>query len=72
MDRRALFFLAAAVASTLLIPVTEEAQRWVPIVVAIVYLLLAIASWADRRGRASPRRSLGAVSGSGSDRATNG
>jgi uncharacterized membrane protein YoaK (UPF0700 family) len=55
MDRRAAFFLVAAVIAALLVPVTEEKYRWVPIVLAIVYVLLAIASWLDRRGR----RSLG-------------
>jgi hypothetical protein len=59
MDRRAAFFLAAAVVSALLIPVTEQQQRWVPTALALVYVLLAIASWADRRtraGRLSTRR----------------
>ena len=54
MDRRAAFFLGAAVVSAILIPVTEQAQRWVPAVLAIVYVVLAIASWADKRTR-SPR-----------------
>ena len=53
MDRRAVFFLGAAVVSFVLIPVTEPEQRWVPIALAVVYLLLSIASWMDRRGRAS-------------------
>jgi hypothetical protein len=53
MDRRALFFLGAAVVSFVLVPVTEPAQRWVPVALAVVYLLLSVASWLDRRGRAS-------------------
>jgi hypothetical protein len=52
MDRRAAFFLAAALVSALLIPITEQHDRWVPTVLAVVYVLLAIASWADRRTRA--------------------
>ena len=60
MDRRAAFFLGAAVICALLTPVTEEAQRWVPAVLAVVYVLLAVASWADRRtklrGRSHQRR----------------
>ncbi len=52
MDRRAAFFLAAAAVSALLIPITEERDRWVPTALAVVYVLLAIASWADRRTRA--------------------
>jgi hypothetical protein len=51
IDRRALFFLGAAVVSAILIPVTESEQRWVPISLSIVYVLLALASWADNRGR---------------------
>jgi hypothetical protein len=51
MDRRALFLLGAAVVCAVLIPVTESEQRWVPIALAIVYVLLALASWADARGR---------------------
>jgi hypothetical protein len=50
-----MFFLGAAVVCALLIPVTEQQQRWVPIVLAILYALLSIASWADRRSRAGRR-----------------
>jgi hypothetical protein len=56
MDRRSLFFAGAALVSALLIPVTESAQRWVPIVLAIVYVLLGAASWADHRTRRAGRR----------------
>jgi hypothetical protein len=51
MDRRAAFFVAAAAVSAILIPVTEEEQRWVPVSLVVVYLLLAVASWADHRTR---------------------
>jgi len=51
MDRRAAFFLGAAIVSAVLVPVTERGHRWVPIALAIVYVVLAAASWADRRSR---------------------
>ena len=51
MDRRALFFLVAAAVAAVLIPVCEAGYRWVPIFLTIVYTLLALASWADRRTR---------------------
>jgi hypothetical protein len=51
MDRRALFFLAAAIVCAVLIPVTEPDQRWVPIFLSIVYAGLAVASWADFHSR---------------------
>ena len=56
MDRRSLFFAGAAIVAALLIPVTEQAQRWVPIALAVVYTLLAIASWLDHRTRLAGRR----------------
>ena len=58
MDRRAVFFLGAAVVCALLIPVTAGEHRWVPIALAVVYALLSLASWADSRSRhaARPRR----------------
>jgi len=49
MDRRAIFFLGAAAAAALLIPATEEGLRWVPIWVAVIYVVLAVASWLDWR-----------------------
>jgi len=55
MDRRAAFFLAAAAACALLAPVTDSDDRWVPIGLAALYVLLAVASWADRRGRYAHR-----------------
>jgi hypothetical protein len=51
MDRRALFFLAAAIVCAMLIPVTESGQRWVPVFLSIVYTVLAVASWADFHSR---------------------
>jgi hypothetical protein len=51
MDRRAVFFLGAAIVCGVLIPITETEQRWVPISLSIVYALLSLASWADTRGR---------------------
>jgi hypothetical protein len=50
MDRRATFFLVAALVCVLLVPVTDD-DRWVPIVTAIVYVLLALASFLDARSR---------------------
>ena len=51
MDRRALFLLGAAVVCAVLTPVTESEHQWVPLALSIVYVLLALASWADARGR---------------------
>ena len=51
MDRRATFFLGAAIVCALLIPVTEGEFRWVPIVTSIIYVLLAIASFLDAWSR---------------------
>ena len=53
MDRRAVFFLVAAAVAALLAPVTDGVHRWVPISLSVVYVLLALASWADRRSRRS-------------------
>jgi hypothetical protein len=49
MDRRAIFFLGAAVISAALIPETDAALRNVPTVLAVVYVILALASWLDWR-----------------------
>ncbi len=56
MDRRALFFLGAAVVVALLIAVTDREIRWVPTGLAALYLVLALASYLDRRSRQSPPR----------------
>jgi len=55
MDRRAIFFFGAAIVCAILVPVTEQEQRWVPAVLAVVYVVLAIASWADKRTRTRGR-----------------
>ena len=55
MDRRAIFFLGAAFVCAILIPVTEQQQRWVPTMLVVVYFVLAVASWADKRTRARGR-----------------
>jgi hypothetical protein len=51
MDRRAAFFFAAAAVCAILIPVTEQPDRWVPTALVVIYLLLALASWGDHRTR---------------------
>lgn len=54
MDRRALFFLGAAAAALLLVPVLEGELSWVPRVVSVTYVLLAIGSWLDWRSSQRP------------------
>lgn len=49
MDRRALFFLVAAVACALLVTVITPALRWVPKTLAAVYVVLALVSYVDAR-----------------------
>lgn len=51
MDRRAVFFLGAALVVALLIPLIDGEHRWVPIGLAALYVVLAAASWLDQRGR---------------------
>jgi hypothetical protein len=51
MDRRALFFLGAAMVCAVLVPATPSKYRWFAIVLAVVYALLALASWLDNRSR---------------------
>ncbi|MEY2420128.1 MAG: hypothetical protein QOI95_195 [Acidimicrobiaceae bacterium] len=51
MDRRAAVFLIFAVMCALLVPVTDNEFRWVPIVTAVTYVLLALASVLDARSR---------------------
>jgi hypothetical protein len=50
-DRRATFFLAAGLVCALLIPLSDPKHRWVPVSLAVVYVLLAAASALDRRSR---------------------
>ena len=52
VDKRALFFLAAAGLCLLVLPVTPSAYRTLGIVLVITYVVLAVASWLDYRGRA--------------------
>ncbi len=49
MDRRALFFLVAAVLAGALYFVVDSDLRYVPRTLAIVYVLLATVSWLDWR-----------------------
>ena len=65
MDRRAVFFAGAAIVCAILIPVTEQQQRWVPVMLAILYFVLAVASWADKRTRTRGR--AGRPRGSGDE-----
>jgi hypothetical protein len=50
-DRRVGFFLGAAAACFLLIPVADPELRWVASGTGAVYVLLAIASFLDSRSR---------------------
>jgi hypothetical protein len=58
MDRRALFFLGAALVCLLLAPVTPSDLRWFAFVLAGVYVALAAGSALDNwsRRRQGPRR----------------
>jgi uncharacterized membrane protein YtjA (UPF0391 family) len=49
MDRRALFFLVAAIACALLMTVITPSLRWVPRSLAVIYLVLALVSYVDAR-----------------------
>ena len=49
MDQRALFFLIAAGAAALLAPVTDAHLRYVPELLAVLYVILAAASYLDWR-----------------------
>jgi hypothetical protein len=51
MDRRAAVFLVFAAVCALLVPLTDNEYRWVPIVTAITYVVLALASLLDARSR---------------------
>jgi len=48
MDRRAAFFLGAAVLCFALVPLSTGFE-WVSISVGVVYVLLALGSWLDAR-----------------------
>ena len=49
VDRRAIFFLGAAAVSAVLIPATDLGLRWVPTWLAVVFVVLALASYLDWR-----------------------
>ena len=49
MDRRALFFIIVAVVAALLVPVTDETLRYVPRIVSVTYVVLALASYLNWR-----------------------
>jgi hypothetical protein len=51
MDRRALFFLIAALVCLVLVPAADTGHRWVVWATAATYLVLAVASALDHRGR---------------------
>src|SRR5205085_2526028 len=49
MDRRAIFFLGAAAVCAAVITPTESQLRWVPTVLTVIYVLLALVSYLDWR-----------------------
>jgi hypothetical protein len=51
VDKRASFFLVAAIVCALLVPVTPGDLQIVGEVLVVVYLVLALASWLDFRAR---------------------
>jgi hypothetical protein len=51
MDRRAGVFLIFAAMCLVLVPITDDEYRWVPIVTAVTYVVLAAASLLDARSR---------------------
>jgi hypothetical protein len=50
-DRRVAFFLFAAIACFVLVPVADTELRWVPVGTGAVYVLLALAAALDSRSR---------------------
>jgi hypothetical protein len=50
MDRRAGFFVGAAIVCFLLVPVSEG-YAWVSTTVGAVYVIFAVGSWLDARGQ---------------------
>jgi predicted membrane channel-forming protein YqfA (hemolysin III family) len=50
MDRRAIFFLIASVVCALLIAFADP-YAWIATTLAVVYAVLAVASWLDARSR---------------------
>jgi len=51
VDRRAVFFLFSAVLSLVLLPLCPPDLRYVGWTLAVVFLVLATASWAEFRSR---------------------
>ena len=51
VDRRAVFFVASAVLALLLLPLCPAELRYVGWTLAAVFVLLAVASWADFHSR---------------------
>ena len=51
IDRRAVFLLAAAIVSLLLVPLSPSDLRYVGVVLAVWCTLLAIGSWLDKLSR---------------------
>ncbi|HEX7166555.1 MAG TPA: hypothetical protein VF230_06210 [Acidimicrobiales bacterium] len=54
MDRRALFFLVAAVAAAVLYPFAPTDLRWVSVGVSITYFVLALLAALDAWSRNRP------------------
>ena len=50
-DKRAQFFLLAAVLCLLLVPVAQDEFKVITLGVAVTYLVLALASYLDHRSR---------------------
>ena len=50
-DRRATFFLLAALVCLLMLPLAADEFRWVTLGVSFTYLVLSLASYLDFRGR---------------------
>ena len=50
-DKRAVFFVGAALLCVALVPVAQHEFRELTVGVAVIYLLLALASWLDHRSR---------------------
>jgi hypothetical protein len=51
MDRRALFFIVAAIACAVLVFPAPKDLRWVPGRLAVLYVVLAVASFLDHLSR---------------------
>ena len=51
IDRRAIFFLVAAAAAFMLIPVADPEHRWVAVATGTTYVVLAVLAALDNRSR---------------------